>query len=99
MINEANEPSSACRLRRIHQVETSTPPGAERGEYRSNCDEWQGQVRSEGVNSEEWAVASGLAISTGCRFAVLSGSPEKVSGTSGQKLLEWQMGDGQMGDG
>jgi len=29
MINEANEPSSACRLRRIHQVETSTPPSAE----------------------------------------------------------------------
>jgi len=26
MINEANEPSSACRLRRIPQVETSTPP-------------------------------------------------------------------------
>jgi len=26
MINEANEPSSACRLRRIYQVETSTPP-------------------------------------------------------------------------
>jgi len=26
MINEANEPSSACRLQRIFQVETSTPP-------------------------------------------------------------------------
>ena len=26
MINEANEPSSACRLRRIYQVDTSTPP-------------------------------------------------------------------------
>ena len=26
MINEANEPSSACRLWRISQVETSTPP-------------------------------------------------------------------------
>src|SRR6266540_150780 len=26
MINEANEPSSACRLWRIPQVETSTPP-------------------------------------------------------------------------
>jgi len=26
MINEANEPSSACRLWRIYQVETSTPP-------------------------------------------------------------------------
>src|ERR1022692_959900 len=26
MINEANEPSSACRLWRIHQVETSTRP-------------------------------------------------------------------------
>jgi hypothetical protein len=26
MINEANEPSSACRLRRIYKVETSTPP-------------------------------------------------------------------------
>jgi hypothetical protein len=26
MINEANEPSSACRLWRIQQVETSTPP-------------------------------------------------------------------------
>jgi len=28
MINEANEPSSACRLWRIPQVETSTPPKA-----------------------------------------------------------------------
>jgi len=28
MINEANEPSSACRLWRIPQVETSTPPHA-----------------------------------------------------------------------
>jgi len=26
MINEANEPSSACRFWRIYQVETSTPP-------------------------------------------------------------------------
>jgi hypothetical protein len=26
MINEANEPSSACRLWRIFMVETSTPP-------------------------------------------------------------------------
>lgn len=26
MINEANEPSSACRLWRISQVETSAPP-------------------------------------------------------------------------
>ena len=26
MINEANEPSSACRLQRIFKVETSTPP-------------------------------------------------------------------------
>jgi hypothetical protein len=26
MINEANEPSSACRLWRLCQVETSTPP-------------------------------------------------------------------------
>jgi hypothetical protein len=26
MINEANEPSSACRLWRIHQVETGAPP-------------------------------------------------------------------------
>jgi hypothetical protein len=26
MINEAHEPSSACRLRRIFQVETSAPP-------------------------------------------------------------------------
>src|SRR5207245_9930787 len=26
IINEANEPSSACRLWRISQVETSTPP-------------------------------------------------------------------------
>jgi hypothetical protein len=26
MINEANEPSSACRLRRFSQVETSAPP-------------------------------------------------------------------------
>jgi len=26
MINEANEPSSACRLWRILMVETSTPP-------------------------------------------------------------------------
>jgi len=26
MINEANEPSSACRLWLIPQVETSTPP-------------------------------------------------------------------------
>jgi hypothetical protein len=26
MINEANEPSSACRLWRVFQVETSTPP-------------------------------------------------------------------------
>jgi len=26
MINEANEPSSACRLQRVFQVETSTPP-------------------------------------------------------------------------
>jgi len=26
MINEANEPSSACRLWRIRKVETSTPP-------------------------------------------------------------------------
>src|SRR4051812_15574496 len=30
MINEANEPSSACRLWRIPQVETSTPPKAKR---------------------------------------------------------------------
>jgi len=30
VINEANEPSSACRLWRIHQVETSTRPKAER---------------------------------------------------------------------
>ena len=28
MINEANEPSSACRLWRISQVETSTPPSS-----------------------------------------------------------------------
>src|SRR5439155_3170727 len=28
MINEANEPSSACRLWRISQVETSTPPAS-----------------------------------------------------------------------
>ena len=28
MINEANESSSACRLWRIHQVETSTRPQA-----------------------------------------------------------------------
>src|SRR6516225_4206702 len=28
MINEANEPSSACRLWRVSQVETSTPPFA-----------------------------------------------------------------------
>ena len=28
MINEANEPSSACRLWRIFQVETSTPPNS-----------------------------------------------------------------------
>jgi len=26
MINEADEPSSACRLWRTYQVETSTPP-------------------------------------------------------------------------
>jgi hypothetical protein len=26
MINEANEPSSACRLWRTYKVETSTPP-------------------------------------------------------------------------
>jgi len=26
MINEAHEPSSACRLWRVSQVETSTPP-------------------------------------------------------------------------
>lgn len=30
MINEANEPSSACRLWRIFQVETSTPPNSNR---------------------------------------------------------------------
>src|SRR5690349_7803407 len=29
MINEANEPSSACRLWRICKVQTSTPPNAE----------------------------------------------------------------------
>jgi hypothetical protein len=34
MINEANEPSSACRLWRIYQVETSTPPSAEREHSR-----------------------------------------------------------------
>jgi len=28
MINEANEPSSACRLWRVHLVETSTPPSS-----------------------------------------------------------------------
>ena len=28
MFNEANEPSSACRLRRIYLVETGTPPKA-----------------------------------------------------------------------
>src|SRR6185437_16716240 len=34
MINEANEPSSACRLWRIYQVETSTPPS---GTPTSSC--------------------------------------------------------------
>jgi hypothetical protein len=28
MFNEANEPSSACRLWRIYKVETGTPPFA-----------------------------------------------------------------------
>jgi hypothetical protein len=31
MINEANEPSSACRLWRIYKVETSTPPSKRNG--------------------------------------------------------------------
>ena len=35
MIYEANEPSSACRLWRIFMVETSTPPFAERANYRT----------------------------------------------------------------
>jgi len=35
MINEANEPSSACRFWRIYQVETSTPPKAERSYLRA----------------------------------------------------------------
>jgi hypothetical protein len=34
MINEANEPSSACRFWRIYQVETSTPPSAEQPHSR-----------------------------------------------------------------
>lgn len=31
MFNEANEPSSACRLWRIFMVETSTPPSKRNG--------------------------------------------------------------------
>src|SRR5260370_23075114 len=34
MINESDEPSSACRLWRISQVETSTPPLLQRPYYR-----------------------------------------------------------------
>jgi len=33
MINEADEPSSACRLRRVHMVETSTPPKSNSPNY------------------------------------------------------------------
>src|ERR1051325_7467069 len=33
MINEANEPSSACRLWRIYQVETSTRPKSRTGSF------------------------------------------------------------------
>ena len=40
MINEANEPSSACRLWRILQVETSTPPATTH--YCRGCIEGQG---------------------------------------------------------
>ena len=36
IFNEANEPSSACRLWRISMVETSTPP-AEESQYRLSC--------------------------------------------------------------
>lgn len=43
MINEANVPSSACRLWRIFQVETSTPPRKLK-DYRAIID-W-GQVSS-----------------------------------------------------
>jgi len=37
MINEANEPSSACRLWRICKVETSTPPTRNRDNMTQLC--------------------------------------------------------------
>jgi hypothetical protein len=52
MINEANEPSSACRLWRIYQVETSTPPQAERLYCRLECGEGQGI--EQGRLNAEW---------------------------------------------
>jgi len=41
MINEANEPSSACRFWRIYPVETSTPPKLP----HSNLAHWTDEVK------------------------------------------------------
>jgi hypothetical protein len=42
MINEANGSSSACRLWRVPQVETSTPPDS-----TENMDEKSAEVKSD----------------------------------------------------
>ena len=46
MINEANEPSSACRLWRIYQVETSTPPKSEQFYSRLHFEQGQAGIWS-----------------------------------------------------
>ena len=45
MINEANEPSSACRLWRLSQVETSAPP-VSRADYPGEPAKGQGRGES-----------------------------------------------------
>ena len=69
MIYEANASSSACRLRRVHSVETGTPPkrrshsrpakgtgqGQERPASRDQEDSQRGAEAAE-VNREPWMV-------------------------------------------
>src|SRR4030095_5482891 len=92
MINEANEPSSACRLWRLCQVETSTPPlrkseydwqgrsgQAGRGQLLANCEATVEALKSDGCGMQD---TSGLRntrqakAKRGCRRPYLNRSAD-----------------------
>ena len=75
MFNEANEPSSACRLWRNFMVETSTPPSkAEPSDYPARSAAGQGKGMN-GVRLEVAVTGGGL-----CRAAAKPARAERAEG-------------------